>query len=83
MGVEGYGVEKAVRTRPPKHSVQPTMSLGILLDSDRYLKKKKNYHQLTFVSSLVLLSDLSSKPSADTYQLYSIFLIYNMDNDTN
>lgn len=39
--MRGYCVEKAVRTRPPKHSVQPTMSLGILLDSDRYLKKKK------------------------------------------
>lgn len=65
--MRGYCVEKAVRTRPPKHSVKPTMSLGILLDSDRYFKKKKkNYHQLTFVSSMVLLSDLSSKPSADT-----------------
>ena len=36
MGVEGCGVEEAVRTRPPKHSGQPTMSLGILLDSDRH-----------------------------------------------
>lgn len=51
----------------PEHSGWPIMSLGILLN---ITNSKKIYHWPTYVSSMVSVSDLSPKPSSDTYQLY-------------